>query len=68
MSSVDYKQPVYAEETITMGENEAHGSEFLDATYHLATLLSTEERAVPMNDLDMSTRDGQFGLEERFST
>jgi hypothetical protein len=60
-------QAVYAEQTITMDENEyGHGSKFPDAICPLAMLPSTEERAKPMNDLDIS-RDGQFGLEQRFS-
>jgi hypothetical protein len=65
MSSVDHNsQPVvYA---LTIDEHEyAHGSEFLDATYRLA-LLTTEERAEPMNDSDVSLQDGQFGLEKKF--
>jgi hypothetical protein len=54
-------QPVYA---VTMDEHEyAHGSEFLDAIYHLA-LLPTEE---PMNDFSVSHQNGQFGLEKSFS-
>jgi len=69
VSSVDYTpQPVYAEETVTMDEYEydcAHGSELLDPTYPLAMLLSTEERAEPMN---VSLQDDQFGLEQSFST
>jgi hypothetical protein len=62
VSSVDNNsQPVYA---VTMDEHEyAHGSEFLDAIYHLA-LLPTEE---PMNDFSVSHQNGQFGLEKSFS-
>jgi hypothetical protein len=71
VSSVDYNsQHVYAEpeQTVTMDEDDhedAPRSEFLDSTYHLAMLPSTEERADPMNNLDISPPGqdpGQFGL------
>ncbi|KAF8496789.1 hypothetical protein F5888DRAFT_365132 [Russula emetica] len=69
VSSVDYNsQPVYAEQIVTMDEHEyAHGSEVLDSTYPVAAamLLSTEERAEPMN---ISVQDGQFGLVQSFFT
>jgi hypothetical protein len=62
VSSVGYNsQPVYAEQTVTMDEH-AHGSEFVDASYPLGMLLSTEERVKPVNDLDISLQDGQFRL------
>jgi hypothetical protein len=70
VSSTDHnRQPVYAEQTVTMDEHEyAHGPELLDATYILAMLLSAEARAEPMSDLNISLQGGQFGLEQSFST
>ena len=67
VSSVDNNsQP--AVHALTIDEHEyAHGSEFLDTTYHLA-LLTIEERAEPMNDSDVSLQKGQSGLEKSFST
>lgn len=67
VSSVDHNsQP--AVHAFTIDEHEyAHGSEFLDTTYRLA-LLTTEERAEPMNDSDVSLQNGRSGLEKSFST
>lgn len=56
-------QPVYAEQTVTMGE---HGY----GTYPLVILSPTEERVKPMNDsdLDVFHQDCQIGLDQSFSS
>ena len=54
-------QPVYAEQTVTMGEHEyTHRLEVHEPVGHLPVLLSTEER-VEQNDV---VQAGQFGLEQ----
>ena len=63
VSSMDYNsQPVYAEQTVTMGKHKY-------GTYPPVMLPPTEERVKPMNDsdLDTSLQDGQFGLGQSYS-
>ena len=63
VSSMGYNsQPVYAEQTVTMGKHEY-------GTYPPVMLPPTEECVKPMNDsdLDTSLQDGQFGLGQSYS-